>query len=81
MGGIVEGGGYARQAGQHDGHKEHRHAAHGCQRGGIDAAGVLAGLIGEAEKGGFHAEGEEHQQQGHVAVDLGDDAVAARGCR
>ena len=38
-------------------------------------------LVGEAEIGGLHSEGENHQNQRHVGVHVGNDTIAPRGCR
>ena len=79
MGGIVEGFGDGGEETEHEGHEGEAHAAHEQQRGGVDALRVLPFFVDEAEEGGFHAEGEQHEQECHVAVHLGDNAVAARG--
>ena len=55
------------------------HRAHRAQSGGENILAILAFLIREIEEGGLHAEGENHQQQGSIGVDVGDDAIATRG--
>ena len=59
--GIAQRGGYLRQQSEHGCNKQQPHAAHGDERGGIDAHGVFLGFVYKAEEGGFHAEGEQHE--------------------
>ena len=47
------------------------------EAGGEDGVGLLLVLVGKAEEGRLHAEGQDDQDQGHVAVEVGDDAVLA----
>ena len=77
MVGIVECGGHGGEEKQHDSREGRRHCSHGDEGGGIDAQGGFFGFVDEAEESRFHAEGEQHQQQGGVAVYLRDDAVSA----
>ena len=79
MFGIAHGRRDGAYQGQHRHGKEQGHAAHGYECVGIDLFGVFALFVHKTEKGGLHAEGEQHKQQGHIAVHLGDDTVAARG--
>ena len=66
---------------QHQRHEPSRHGAHADERGRIDAHGVFVRLVGEAEVGGLHAEGEQHHDECRVGIDVGDDTIAARSCR
>ena len=52
--------------------------AEGCSEG-ISFAHL--GFIGKVEVGGFHAKGEQHQQESGVGVDIGYYAIAATFCR
>ena len=63
----------------HQRHKDECHAAHGDERGGVDALRVLVLFVGETEVGGLHAEGEQHHHQGGVGIDVGNDTIAAGG--
>ena len=76
--GIAQRGGNLRQQPEHGCNKQQAHAAYGDECCGIDAHGVFFGFIDKAEEGGFHAEGEQHEQQGHVTVHFRYHAVAAR---
>ena len=40
---------------------------------------VLAFLIGKAEEGSFHAEGEYHQYQCYIGVEVCHNAIATAG--
>ena len=67
------------EAQQNDRHKGQPNAAHSNERGGIDAQGLsLALFIDEAKEGGLHAEREQHEQQCHVTIYFGHDAITAR---
>ena len=77
MGGITHGRGDGGEERQHDGHEQQGHAAHHSECGAIDRLRVFPFLVGKAEQCGFHAEGEQHHDQGHVGINVGHDAVAS----
>ena len=67
---------------QEDGQQEEcGRGAHHHGGGREDTLALLFVLVGEVEKGGFHAKGEQHQEQGSVGVDIGNDSVAAASRR
>lgn len=59
-------------------HEQQGDQSHGQPRGGEGLVGVDILLVGEAEKGGLHAEGEDDEKQGSVGIKIRHDAVAAR---
>ena len=63
----------------HDGSEDKRCRGDHAQRGRINALGVLALLAHEAEEGGLHAVGEQDNEQRHVGIDIGDDAILSTG--
>ena len=63
----------------HQGHKQRRHRAYGRQCGAEHLSLVHALAVGVVEEGRLHAEGEYHQQQCGVGIDVGYYAVATRG--
>ena len=48
---------------------------------GEDGVGPKALVVGVAEERRLHAEGEDHQNERHVGIDVGADAVVARSGR
>ena len=38
-------------------------------------------LVGETEVGGLHTEGQQHQNQCDIGIDIGDDTIVATGRR
>ncbi len=77
--GIAQHVGYRGEKSQYSRAEHHSYAPHRDEGGGVDAhlLRFVGGLVDEAEEGGLHAESQEHQQQGHIAVNLGDDPIAA----
>ena len=62
---------------EHYGSKEqHRQRTHHAYRRREDAVRILPLLVGKAEEGRLHAEGEDHQQQCHVGIQVRHHAVA-----
>ena len=49
------------------------------ERRTIHPARVFSVLVGKAEQGGLHAEGQDCQQQSRISIQIGDNAVAAAG--
>ena len=79
VGGIAHPLGNRPEAQQNCRHKRQSHTAHSNERGGIDAQRLrLALLVDKAEEGGLHAEREQHQQEGYVTINFGDNAITAR---
>ena len=74
---LREGG----EEGQHEGKKRERKASYGKQCGGIDVTRILFGLVGKAEEGGLHTEGEQNEDECGVGVHVGHHTVFARNCR
>ena len=75
MVGIFHESRYLRQEGQHNDDEKQRRGAHGDERGGVDFPRVFPGLVDITEKRGFHAVGEEHQQQRRIGIDVGHHPV------
>ena len=67
----------ARQESQHQQNEQQRGEAHADERCAIDRVGVLLALVGKAEERCLHAKGENYQQQGYIAIDVGDYAITA----
>ena len=61
------------------GNEKQRGATHHGQDGGVDLAAVFLFLVDKTEESGFHAEGENHEQQGRVGIHVGDHTVATAG--
>ena len=77
MGGITHEPRYRLQGAEHR-HKEKQGDASDHTKGGpVNLVGILALLVGEAEQSRLHSEGKQGEQQGRVAVEIGDYAVAA----
>ena len=77
MGGITHQPRYRLQGAEHR-HKEKQGDASDHAKGGpVNLVGILALLVGEAEQSRLHTEGKQGEQQGRVAVEIGDYAVAA----
>ena len=79
--GVAHDAAYGAYERHHQRHKHQRHRAHGRQRRAVHAPLVAADPVGEIEIGRLHAEGQYHQQQRRVGVDVGHHPVAARGRR
>ncbi len=64
---------------QHDEQKRRR--THRPKRCGIDSLGIFALLVGIAEKSGFHAIGQDDEQQRNIGIDVRNHAILAAFCR
>ena len=75
--GISQGARDGVDEAQHQGDESQARQPDQAQGGAVHHFAVLAVLVGEAEQGGLHAEGEDDQKQGRIGVQIGYDAVAA----
>ena len=67
---------------QHDERRDHAHCAHHPEHRGIYLLAVHALLVHESEECRFHAEGQHHDEDRHVGIYVGDDAIfASRGSK
>ena len=77
---IADERGDGAEEGKHHGDGQQRCEADHAQGGGVDALRVFTFLGHEAEEGGLHAIGEQDDEQRHIGIDVGNDAVFATRC-
>src|SRR3712207_2683594 len=61
-------------------HREgHCHGTNHAQCRGVNHAGILPFLVGEAEKGGLHAERKGYDKDSYVGIDIRDNTILPPG--
>ena len=77
---IAQQFGYLSTEQQHD-HRSHQtHRANHSEHRGIHFFPIHALLVHESEESGLHAEGQHHDENSHIGIDVRDDAIFA-SCR
>ena len=63
---------------------ENNQQENGCQRANGShrrreyGVGFIALVVGKAEKGGLHTEGQQHEDERRIGIDIGAHTVVAR---